>query len=153
MAVLFNEKEFEELILEKGKEFGDPVVVEVELEAFKNAGHLEYLFFVYKFCLALEENEIPYLIRYDDYPSYMIQILGLDCPDTENRLQNWKYDRKRKDEFQIYIPNGMRKKAISLFSEITYVEFDIDDADSPFTLVINHKYHLDIIQHLSLIHI
>lgn len=147
MAVLFNEKEFEELILEKGKDFGDPVVVEVELEAFKNAGHLEYLFFVYKFCLALEENEIPYLVRYDDYPSYMIQILGLDCPDTTNLLQNWKYDRKRKDEFQIYIPNGMRKKAISLFSEIAYVEFDIDDADSPFTLVINHKYHLDIIQH------
>ena len=87
MAVLFNEKEFEELIIKKGKEYGDLIAAEVELEAYKNAGHLDYLFFVYKFCLALEEHKIPYLVKFDSYPSYVMRILGVNSPLIRNKIQ------------------------------------------------------------------
>lgn len=96
MAILFNEKEFEKLIIKKGEEYGDPVLLEVELEAYKNSGNLEYLFYVYHLGLALKNNNIACFIRLDGYPSSMISILGLDSPETRNGLQNWKYDEERK---------------------------------------------------------
>ena len=60
MAVLFNEQQFEQLILRKGKEFGDLVAAEVELEAYKKGNYLEYLFYVYQLCLILKDNDILY---------------------------------------------------------------------------------------------
>ena len=44
MAVFFNQKEFEALILKKAKEIVDPGVAELELEAYKKKDLLEYLF-------------------------------------------------------------------------------------------------------------
>ena len=145
MAILFNEKEFEKLIIKKGEEYGDPVLLEVELEAYKNSGNLEYLFYVYHLGLALKNNNIAYFIRLDGYPSSMISILGLNSPETRNGLQNWKYDEERKNIFQFFVPVGLRKKILSLFLDVAYIETDNDEW--PCYLEINHKYKIELVQH------
>ena len=54
MAVLFNEKEFEELIIKKGKEQNRLDIALVELEAYQKSGSFEYLYYVYCFLKALK---------------------------------------------------------------------------------------------------
>lgn len=101
MAVLFNEKEFEELILKRGKEFGDIVAAEVELEAYQKSGCLEYLFYVYTFCNTLKEHNILYLAKLDDYPSYIMEILGVaDSITFRNDLQSLRYAKSVKINFR-----------------------------------------------------
>lgn len=150
MAVLFNEKEFEELILKKAKEIEDPGVAELELKEYKKADLLEYLFYVYRFCKVLKENNILYLVRYGFYPSYMMEILGVDdFPDVLNEFPVSRYDNGKEDIFQIYIPNGFRDKVIELFSEITNCS-EIPDKYGKIFFVENGKYHISLIQHTLL---
>ena len=146
MAVLFNEKEFEELILKKAKEIEDPGVAELEIEAYKKADLFEYLFYVYRFCKALKENNILYLVRYGFYSNYMMEILGVDdFPDVLNEFPISKYDNDKEDIFQIYIPNGFKDKAIELFSEITNCS-ETPDKYGKIFFGKNDKYHIRLIQ-------
>ena len=150
MAVLFHQKDFEELIIRKGKEFGDLVAAEVELEAYKNSEHLEYLFYVYTFCRTLKENNILYSVRYDDYPSYIMEILGVD------NIHHFRFDRQsskygpiRNNRFKIYIPAGKRDDAIDLFCQIVSCSIHSDDE---FLLHFgkDEEYQIELYQHVYL---
>lgn len=146
MAILFDEKEFEDFIISKGIEYGEPVVAEVELEAFKNGGQLEYLFYVYNFCKVLKDNNILSFVRYDDYPSFIMEILGMDDSDhIINEMQNIKYIHNRNNRFDVYIPSGKNMQAINLFSEITSYSTRIRN---PYRIFFgeNEKYQIGLIQ-------
>lgn len=123
MAVLFNEKEFEELIIKKGKEQNRLDIALVELEAYQKSGLFEYLYYVYRFLKALKEKNIFYAIRFDDYPSYMIDILELDPIHHFYHvdLQHYKYLRENSDTFCVYIPLGKKAEVLSLFENITHI--------------------------------
>ena len=150
MAVLFNQKEFEALILKKAKEIDDPGVAELELEAYKKKDLLEYLFYVYRFCKALKKNKILYLVRYGFFPTYMMEILGVDdFPEVINGFPISKYDNDKEDIFQIYIPNGFKDKVIKLFSEITNCS-EIPDKYGKIFFGENEKYQIKLIQHTFL---
>ena len=148
MALFFDESEFEKLLIMKGEEYGEPVVVEVELEAYKRGGLLEYLFYVYQFGLTLKENHIPYVIRFDDYPSWIIDILGLDSPLTSNGIQKGcYYPIDQKNQFDIHIPFGMEKEIIFLFSKIANVQVcETRSTNDSCILLVNQKHFIRLIK-------
>ena len=61
MAVLFDEKEFEEGLLKKAKQSGFDI--SYELDQFKKYKQLKYLWIVKNYVDALKRNEIPVTLK------------------------------------------------------------------------------------------